>query len=156
MVFILSVAWNGKSVEDEMVKNLGCGVRGLASQTRREAGIPLLSGAWPSHFKTWYCFLIIMQSCIINFFPSHVDVKWKDQGLRYIHPGNDYDCDYMLDQKKVARQYFRQVLIHSSVDCVQIFVLKIRCLLDTNPIFSYVCRIVLPAGIWALSPEITN
>jgi hypothetical protein len=43
-VFISSIAQNGKSVEDEMVKNLGRGVRGLASQTWREAGIPLLSG----------------------------------------------------------------------------------------------------------------
>jgi hypothetical protein len=32
-----------------------------------------------------------MQSCIINFFPSHVDVTWKDQGLGYTHPSNDYD-----------------------------------------------------------------
>ena len=44
-VFVLSIARNGKSVEDETVKNLGHGVRGLASQTQREAGIPLPSGA---------------------------------------------------------------------------------------------------------------
>jgi hypothetical protein len=45
VVLISSVARNKKSVEDETIKNLGHGVRGLASQTRREAGIPLLSGA---------------------------------------------------------------------------------------------------------------
>jgi hypothetical protein len=44
-VFVSSVAWNGKSVEDETVKNLGRGVKGLASQTRQEDGIPLPSGA---------------------------------------------------------------------------------------------------------------
>ena len=75
VLFVSSRARNGKSVENETVKNLGRGVKGLASQTRREVGIPLPFGAWPSHFKTQYCFLIIMHSCIINFFPSHV--MWR-------------------------------------------------------------------------------
>jgi hypothetical protein len=75
VLFVSSRAWNGKSVENKTVNNLGRGVKGLASQTRREVGIPLPFGAWPSHFKTQYWFLIIMNSCIINFFPSHV--MWR-------------------------------------------------------------------------------
>ena len=44
-VFVSSRARNGKSVANETVKNLGRGVKGLASQTRREVGIPLPFGA---------------------------------------------------------------------------------------------------------------
>ena len=42
VLFVSSRARNGKLVENETVKNLGRGVKGLASQTRREVGIPLL------------------------------------------------------------------------------------------------------------------
>jgi hypothetical protein len=45
VLFVSSRARNGKSVGNETVKNLGRGVKGLASHTRREVGIPLPFGA---------------------------------------------------------------------------------------------------------------